>query len=139
VGKVVSMADWLPNVATPQSEAFYQAFRQRFPNPTDDSVHRRMQLIVQALLQANEAVFTMDLVAIAVQLESSSITFYQKTGSMRVADQQFQQTLVVGVMDKKGTSVVNFDVGGSDYGFRVIKTVTAQVAQAPTSCKMQRP
>jgi branched-chain amino acid transport system substrate-binding protein len=139
VGKVVAVADWLPNVATPQSEAFYQAFRQRFPNPADDYVHMRMQLMVQALVQAIEAAGTIDSVAVAAQLERASVTFYQQTGSMRAADHQFQQTLVVGVMDKKGTPGVKFDVEGSGYGFRIIKTVAAQDAQAPTSCKMQRP
>jgi branched-chain amino acid transport system substrate-binding protein len=139
VGKVVAVADWLPNVATSQSEAFYQAFRQRFPNPADDYVHLRMQLMVQALVQAIEAAGTMDLVAVAAQLERASVTFYQQNGSMRAADHQFQQTLVVGVMDKKGAPGVKFDVEGSGYGFRVIKTVAAEDAQAPTSCKMQRP
>jgi hypothetical protein len=31
IGKVVAVADWLPNVQTPASEAFYQSFRARFP------------------------------------------------------------------------------------------------------------
>jgi branched-chain amino acid transport system substrate-binding protein len=139
VGKVIAVADWLPNVVTPQSEAFYMAFRQRFPNPADDYVHMRMQLMVQALVQAIEAAGTMDLIAVTDQLERASVTFYQQTGSMRAADHQFQQTLVVGLMDKKGTPGVKFDVEGSGYGFRVIKTVTAADAQVPTSCKMQRP
>ena len=32
IGRVVAVADWLPNVQTKQSEAFYRAFRERFPN-----------------------------------------------------------------------------------------------------------
>ena len=36
VGKVLAVADWLPNVPTAQSRAFYQSFRQRFPDPRDD-------------------------------------------------------------------------------------------------------
>ena len=49
VGKVIAVADWLPNVKNPQSEAFYQSFRARFPKPEDDYVHMRMQLMVEAL------------------------------------------------------------------------------------------
>jgi branched-chain amino acid transport system substrate-binding protein len=30
IGKVIAVADWLPNVQTPASEAFYQSFRARF-------------------------------------------------------------------------------------------------------------
>lgn len=60
-------------------------------------------------------------------------------GQMRATDHQFQQALVVGLMDKQGTPGVKFDVEGSGYGFRVVKTVSAADAQAPTSCRMQRP
>jgi branched-chain amino acid transport system substrate-binding protein len=41
VGKVVAVADWLPNVPARQSEAFYQSFRKRYPDPADDYVHMR--------------------------------------------------------------------------------------------------
>ncbi|HWP13623.1 MAG TPA: branched-chain amino acid ABC transporter substrate-binding protein, partial [Ramlibacter sp.] len=33
VGRIVAVADWLPNVATAPSEAFYRSFRQRYPKP----------------------------------------------------------------------------------------------------------
>lgn len=139
IGKVIAVADWLPNVQTPQSEAFYQAFHQRFPNPADDYVHMRMQLMVQALVQALEAAGTTDSVAVAAQLERARVTFYAQSGAMRASDHQFQQTLVVGVMERKGTPGVKFDVEGSGYGFRVIKTLTATEAEQPTSCHMLRP
>ncbi|MFZ3121597.1 MAG: branched-chain amino acid ABC transporter substrate-binding protein, partial [Variovorax sp.] len=58
---------------------------------------------------------------------------------MRAADHQFQQQLVVGMMDRQGAPGVKFDVEGSGYGFRVVKTVAAERAEMPTTCKMQRP
>ena len=58
---------------------------------------------------------------------------------MRASDHQFQQQLVVGVMDKMGAPGVKFDVEGSGYGFRVIKTIPAASAEQPTTCQMQRP
>ncbi len=139
IGKVLAVADWMPNVQQAQSEAFYQAFRQRFPDPADDYVHMRMQLMVEALVQAMEAANTTESIAVSTHLEKASITFYGQTGSMRATDHQFQQTLVVGLMDRKGSAGVKFDVEGSGYGFRVIKTLTAAQAQQPTTCKMQRP
>ncbi len=139
IGKVVAVADWLPNVQTPQSEAFYQAFRQRFPNPADDYVHMRMQLMMESLVQAIEAAGTTNSIAVATQLEKARVTFSSQTGAMRAADHQFQQSLVVGVMDRQGGPGVKFDVEGSGYGFRVIKTIAAADAQQPTTCKMQRP
>ena len=63
VGRIVAVADWLPNVATAQSEAFYRGFRQRYPKPADDYVHMRMQLMVEALAQAIEKAGSLDAVA----------------------------------------------------------------------------
>jgi branched-chain amino acid transport system substrate-binding protein len=140
VGKVIAVADWLPNVQTKESEAFYQSFKQRFPQPADDYVHMRMQLMVQALAQALHAApardGALDVLALAQHLSKVSVQFAGQKGSMRALDHQFQQPLVVGVMDKLGTPGVKFDVEGSGYGFRIIKTIDAAKAQMPSSCKM---
>jgi branched-chain amino acid transport system substrate-binding protein len=139
IGKVLAVADWLPNVQTIRSEAFYQSFRQRFPKPADDYVHMRMQLMVESLVQAIEKAGTTNPFAVATQLEKAEVTMGSQSGSMRASDHQFQQPLVVGVMERQGTPGVKFDVEGSGYGFRVIKSLTAANAEQPTSCKMQRP
>ena len=139
VGKVIAVADWLPNVQTAPSDAFYQSFRQRFPKPADDYVHMRMQLMVESLAQALEKVGATNSIAVAAQLERANVTFASQNGTMRATDHQFQQPLVVGLMDKMGTPGVKFDVEGSGYGFRVIKSITAARAEQPTTCKMQRP
>jgi branched-chain amino acid transport system substrate-binding protein len=138
IGKVLAVADWLPNVQNAASEAFYQAFRQRYPKPADDYVHMRMQLMVTALAQSLESAGTTDSIAVTVQLERARVEFGSQFGSMRAADHQFQQALVVGVMDRLGTPGVKFDVEGSGYGFRVIKTISAAAAEQPTTCRMQR-
>jgi len=148
IGKVIAVADWMPNVQTAASEAFYQSFRTRFPNPAEDYVHMRMQLMVEALAQAIEKAGSaarpaagegLDVVAIARALEGASVSLQGQGGQMRASDHQFQQSLVVGVMDRVGTPGVKFDVEGSGYGFRVVKTIAAAAAEQPTSCKMQRP
>jgi branched-chain amino acid transport system substrate-binding protein len=142
VGKVIAVADWLPNVATKESEAFYQSFKQRFAKPADDYVHMRMQLMVEALAKSLEAAplkdGAIDLIAVGAALSSVSVSFAGQKGSMRAADHQFQQPLVVGLMDKAGSPGVKFDVEGSGFGFRVIKTIDAARAEMPTSCKMVR-
>lgn len=138
IGKVVAVADWLPNVPGAQSEAFYQSFRERFPKPQDDYVHMRMQLMVEALAQSIERAGSTDAVAVARQMEKADVRLSGQGGSMRAADHQFQQALVVGVMDKKGAPGVKFDVEGSGYGFRVVRQIPAAKAQQPHSCSMQR-
>jgi len=148
IGKVVAVADWLPNVQTAASEAFYKSFRVRYPAAADDYVHMRMQLLIEALTQALEGSAkqgasvtsgTLDIAALAAQLEKASVSMAGQSGTMRAADHQFQQPLVVGIMDRQGAPGVKFDVEGSGYGFRVAKTLSPEAAELPTSCKMQRP
>ena len=149
IGRVVAVADWLPNVQTAASDAFYRSFRARFPDPSDDYVHMRMQLLVEALVQAIEAsaraqaapglLAGLDISSVAAQMERAQVTLAGQSGAMRASDHQFQQPLVVGVMDRQGALGVKFDVEGSGYGFRVIKTIPAATAELPTTCKMQRP
>lgn len=138
VGRVIAVADWLPNAPGEQSEAFYKSFRQRYPNPADDYVHMRMQLLVEALAQAIERAGSTQAVPVARALERASVSLHGQSGTMRAADHQFQQPLVVGVMDKVGTAGVKFDVEGSGYGFRVIKTIAPAQAEMPHACTMPR-
>ncbi|MET0310547.1 MAG: branched-chain amino acid ABC transporter substrate-binding protein [Burkholderiaceae bacterium] len=139
IGNVIAVADWLPNVPTAASEAFYQSFRARYPKPADDYVHLRMQLLIEALAQAVEKAGSLESRAVAAQLETISVSMGGQSGTMRASDHQFQQPLTVGVMDRQGTPGVKFDVEGSGYGFRVIKTLTAAQAEQPAACKMARP
>ena len=139
VGKVIAVADWFPNAPSADSEKFYQSFRQRFSRPQDDYVHMRMQLMIEALAQSIEKAGATDSIAVGAQLERASVLFASHKGAMRAADHQFQQPLLVAVMDKQGAPGVKFDVEGSGYGFRVIKTIDAARAEQPHSCKMTRP
>ena len=150
VGKVVAVADWFPNVEGAESAQFYQSFRQRFPNPADDYVHLRMQLLIESLVQAmessgakllkpGEARANLDVVSLARSLESAQVSMAGQGGRVRAADHQFQQPMVVAVMDKQGQPGVRFDVEGSGYGFRVLRTVPAAQAEQPHSCRMTRP
>ncbi|MBT9553237.1 MAG: branched-chain amino acid ABC transporter substrate-binding protein [Hydrogenophaga sp.] len=139
IGKVIAVADWFPNVLTKESEAFYQSFRQRFPNPADDYVHMRMQLMVESLAQAIERAGSVKAAAVAAQLEKAEVQLAGQTARMRAADHQFQQPLAVAVMDRQGAPGVKFDVEGSGYGFRVIRQLSPQQAEQAHSCTMQRP
>jgi len=147
VGKVLAVADWLPNVQGAAPEAFYKSFRARFPRADDEYVHMRMQLMVEALAQSVEAaakstptaVGAPDPQAVALELERVRVTLGGQSGAMRAADHQFQQALVVGQMERQGAPGVRFDVEGSGFGFKVIKTLSAAQAEQATTCKMMRP
>ena len=139
VGRVVAVADWLPNVAGKASADFYRAFRERFPQPADDYVHMRMQLMVEALVEAMETSKSVSAEPVAKSLERAQIQKFGQRGFMRAVDHQFQQSLVVGLMDHQGEQGVPFDVEGSSYGFRVIHSLSPEQAQLPSQCQMQRP
>jgi branched-chain amino acid transport system substrate-binding protein len=139
IDRVIAVADWLPNVPGAASEQFYQSFRQRFPKPSEDYVHVRMQLMIEALAQAIERAGGSDPVAMALQLAKARVTIAGQTGTMRAEDHQFQQPLVVGVMARQGTPGVPFDVEGSGYGFKVVRQIKAEQARMPSTCKMVRP
>jgi branched-chain amino acid transport system substrate-binding protein len=136
IDRVYAVADWLPNVQTPESAAFYRAFRARFPKPADDYPHMRMQLMIEALVQAYEKVGSEDMTQVVDALASADVTFAGQHGHMRATDHQFQQPLVVGVMERQGAPGVPFDVEGSGFGFRVVKSLTPEQAEMPTTCRM---
>lgn len=139
IGKVIAVADWFPNTPTAESKAFYESFRQRFPRPEDDYVHLRMQLMVESLAAAIEKAGKVDAKAIALALEQTKVTMAGQTATMRAADHQVQQPLQVAVMGKQGDPGIPFDVEGSGYGFKVVKSLTPDQAQMPQRCNMARP
>lgn len=139
LGKVLAVAEWMPNMGDEQSSLAYQAFRTRFPDPSQDYLHMRMQLMVRALAQAIEAAASTDADAVARRLESSHVSLFGRQGYMRAADHQFQQDLVVGLMARRGDPGVLFDVEGSGYGFQVIRRLKAVDVMQASACKMRRP
>jgi branched-chain amino acid transport system substrate-binding protein len=145
IGKVVAVADWFPNVKGAASESFYKSFRQRFPNPSEDYVHLRMHLMIEALAQAlarsapKDGSNTLNAQAIAQALSRAEVSLAGHTGRMRAGDHQFQQPMAVAVMDRMGAPGVPFDVEGTGYGFRVIRQLTPAQAEMPHRCEMRRP
>ncbi len=139
LGRVLAVADWLPNLGGPESDRFVESFRQRFPKPSEDYVHVRMQLLIEALAQAMSKASAPNARALALSLEGVDVSLAGQRGRMRAADHQFQQPLVVGVMDRQGAPGVRFDVEGSGYGFRVVRRFSAEQAEMPHTCAMVRP
>jgi branched-chain amino acid transport system substrate-binding protein len=143
VGSVLAVAEWHPNLGNAASDALVSGFRQRYPDPKDDYLHARMQVMVELLAQAMERAKTADPTAVAKALEGLKLDARAlggvHEGWMRAEDHQFQQPLVVSVMDKAGVPGVKHDVEGSGYGFRTVRRFEARQVEAPQSCKMTRP
>ncbi|OYU83203.1 MAG: hypothetical protein CFE45_26560 [Burkholderiales bacterium PBB5] len=143
VGSVLAVAEWFPNNGNAPSDALVAGFRKRFPKPEDDYLHARMQSLVELLAQAMEKAKSADPTAVAhamegLKLDASGLGGVHE-GWMRAADHQFQQPLVVSVMDKLGAPGVKYDVEGSGFGFRPLRRFDARALEQPHSCKMARP
>jgi branched-chain amino acid transport system substrate-binding protein len=143
VGAVLAVAEWHPNIGNAASDALVSGFRQRYPDPKDDYLHARMQAMVELLAQAMERAKSTDPTAVAKAMEGLNLDSKNlggvHEGWMRAEDHQFQQPLVVSVMDKAGVAGVKHDVEGSGYGFRTVRRFDAKQVEAPQACKMTRP
>jgi branched-chain amino acid transport system substrate-binding protein len=143
VGSVLAVSEWHPNLDDPASATFYSAFRRRFPDPAHDYVHARMHVMVEMLAAAMERAASTDPTAVARALEGLQFDGAAlgglHSGVMRAADHQFQQPLVVSVMDRAGGDGVRYDVEGSGYGFRTLRRVPAEQAEVAHTCRMARP
>ncbi len=143
VGRVLAVAEWQPNVGDAPSDTFYAAFRQRFPEPKDDYVHVRMQVLVEMLAAAIEKAGGTEAAAVARALEGASFDARTLGGlhsaTMRAADHQLQQPMVVSVMDRAGAPGVKHDVEGSGFGFRTLRRLDAAAVSQATTCRMTRP
>jgi branched-chain amino acid transport system substrate-binding protein len=140
VGQVLAVAEWHPNVGDAPSEAFYAAFRRRFPDPRDDYVHVRMQVLVEMLAAAVARAGSTEAVAVVRALEGADFDPRTLGGlhraHMRAADHQLQQPLVVSVMDRAGAPGVPHDVEGSGFGFRTLRRLDAAGVTQPHQCRM---
>lgn len=138
VGRVLAVAEWHPNVGGTASDAFYEAFRTRYPEPKDDYVHLRMQMMVEMLARAIEQAGSTDAVKVAQALEGMRYVNDFHDATVRKDDHQVLQPLYVSVMERQGGEV-RFDNEGSGYGFRTVRRLKAAQTMRPTHCRMERP
>jgi branched-chain amino acid transport system substrate-binding protein len=138
VGRVLAVAEWHPNVGGAASDAFYQQFRARYPEPKDDYVHLRMQMMVEMLARAITQAGSTDAVRVALALEHMRYVNDFHEATVRADDHQLLQPLYVSVMERQG-GAVRFDNEGSGYGFRTVRKLKAAQTTLPTTCRMERP
>jgi branched-chain amino acid transport system substrate-binding protein len=143
IGRVLAVAEWHPNAGGVPSDAFYAAFRRRYPDARDDYVHLRMQVLVQMLAEAIERSGSTEALPVARALEGARLQAAALApwhgAVMRAEDHQLQQPLVVSVMARAGTAGVPHDVEGSGFGFRTLRRFDASRVAQPHTCRMQRP
>ena len=152
VGRVLAVADWHPNAgaAAPSelrlphadaaaSDAYYAAFRARFPDARDDYALLRIDVMIEMLADAVARAHSADPAAVAKALEGMRYDNGFAQAWMRGDDHQLIQPLYVIEMDKAGAPGVRFDNEGSGYGFRTVLALPPQRTELPSECRMKRP
>ncbi|WP_230414148.1 branched-chain amino acid ABC transporter substrate-binding protein [Collimonas silvisoli] len=140
VGSVRAVAEWHPNAVdgNAASDAFYRSFRQRYPQPKDDYLFLRMDVMIDMLAAAIEKAQSTDAVAVARALEGAQYKSKFHEASMRASDHQLIQPLYVAVMQKLADGGIRFDNEGSGYGFKTERYLAPAATLVPSTCKMQR-
>ena len=142
VKRVIAVADSHPNAGGAASDAWYAAFRARYPAAQDDYPVLRMTMLVEMLAQAMTKAGSADPTAVAKALEGMRYSGDESGFHpmwMRADDHQVMQPLYVMQMDKQGTPGVRYDNEGSGYGFRTVLALPAERTVPATVCKMKRP
>ena len=152
VKRVLAVADWHPNAgasalfpdrasgANPAaSDAYYAAFRTRFPAARDDYPVLRMEIMIEMLAAAISRAHTTRAEDVARALEGMDYENGFQHVTMRGDDHQLIQPLYVMEMDKAGTPGVRFDNEGSGYGFRTVLALPRAQTVPPVMCRMKRP
>lgn len=142
VGRVRAVAEWHPNVGqgvtNPPSDAFYAAFKKRYPRPEHGYMHQRMQVMIEMLVSAIEKAKSVEAAAVGRALEGARLQNGFHDATIRAADHQLLQSLYVSVMQKVADGSVRFDNEGSGYGFKTEQFLPLAAATLPTTCSMKR-
>lgn len=155
VGRVRAVAEWHSNVGnlgkhsptlatsnatknSATSDAFYAAFRQRYPAAKDDYVHLRMQVMIEMLVAAIEKAGSTDAVKVAYALEGAQFSNGFHQAQMRKQDHQLLQPLYVSVMAKQSDGNIRFANEGSGFGFKTELFLNQEQSSLPSTCQMRR-
>lgn len=143
VDRVRAVAEWHPNAGGAQagtaSDRFYQAFRQRYPQPQDDYLLLRMHVMIEMLASAIEQAESTEALAVGRALEGARYQSAFHDAQMRVDDHQLIQPLYVSIMRRANGGGIRFDNEGSGYGFRTERYLPSAATALQTTCRMQRP
>lgn len=138
VGRVYAVAEWHPNVGGEASDAWYKAFRARYPDARDDYPLLRMSVMIDMIAAALEQAGTTDVTTVARALENRRVREAPADAWMRPNDHQMIEPLYVSVMRRAGEPGVKFDNEGSGFGFKTVMELPASRVALPSTCRMTR-
>ena len=139
IGQVRNIVEWNANFDNPTMDAFYKAYKAKYPKPEDEFYYYRLKVMANMLVKAIEQGKSTDAFKVASALEGMVYKGDLGEVTMRKEDHQSLQNLYVATFDKVGASGVKYSLEGSGFGFGRIQTIPAKDTALPTTCNMQRP
>ena len=117
--------------------ADYKAKTGHLPIATEPQTVFGLEMVADALKRTKPEGGTLNVNALARNLETTKLKTAMGEASMRAADHQVLLPIVVSMVTKDA----KYKADGTDLGFKPVKTFTAEEAASPAqaSCKMQRP
>ena len=117
--------------------ADYKAKTGHLPIATEPQTVFGLEMVADALKRTKAEGGTLNVNALARNLETTKLKTAMGEASMRAADHQVLLPIVVSMVTKDA----KYKADGTDLGFKPVKTFTAEEAASPAqaSCKMQRP
>ncbi len=139
VGKVKVVVEWNANTPNPKMDAFYAAYKAKWPAPADEFYYYRMKVMMNMLAAAIEKAKSAEPSKVAAALEGLVWQGDVGAATMRKADHQLLQPLFIGTFGKVGSPGIRLPLEDSGFGFGNAVVVSADSTALPTTCKMQRP
>ncbi|MET0963658.1 MAG: branched-chain amino acid ABC transporter substrate-binding protein [Noviherbaspirillum sp.] len=134
---VYQISEWHHNISPNTVEKFAADYQKRFPDLEFSYV--RINTTIQMLAAAMEKSKSIDPKQVSLAMEGMEYEAGNGRVTMRKADHQLIQPMVLSVYSKKNDSTVRRDAEGTGYGFKTVAMIPARETEVPTTCAMKRP
>ncbi|MBK4738731.1 branched-chain amino acid ABC transporter substrate-binding protein [Noviherbaspirillum pedocola] len=136
-GTVYQISEWHRNISPNTLEKFADDYAKRFPGLEFSYV--RINTTVQMLAEAMNKSKSLDPKQVSFALEGMEYQAGNGKVTMRKADHQLLQPMVLSVYSRKDGKEVRHDTEGTGYGFKTVAMIPASETEVPTTCAMKRP
>jgi branched-chain amino acid transport system substrate-binding protein len=133
---VYQISEWHRNVQPTSLDKFADDYAKR--NPGLEFSYVRINTTIQMLAQAMEKSKSLDPAKVSQALEGMEYQAGNGKVTMRRADHQLIQPMVLSVYSKKNGTTVKHDTEGTGYGFKTVAEIPAAETEVPTTCAMKR-
>jgi branched-chain amino acid transport system substrate-binding protein len=133
---VYQISEWHRNITPNTLEKFADDYAKNYPGLEFSYV--RINTTIQMLAQAMEKSKSLDPAKVSQALEGMEYQAGNGKVTMRRADHQLIQPMVLSVYSKKNGTTVKHDTEGTGYGFKTVALIPAAETEVPTTCSMKR-